>query len=401
MTGNRPGIWCGLCEDYPFGFSSAQALERHHNRAHATNPEVWTCTDPLAADSSHTTDEVWRLIRLLDECEPCKQQKAYYTAYNAASHLRSTHFGSTKRGAIEGAGKSGGDGPPTTWLKRYGWLKETRLGHAVGGDNPAMVGEKENRAMSDTDNRRESSSPEMGTSMNSHQQQYPVSVGSWLQSSISDPSHSIPVPFAEPTMTTQQRPVNLYLPSETQLPTEVPTVTQNLNVETALPDGGSETASDMSGNCYAESGISTDTVLDDDLLLNLAKVGPVARLRGTWFVDFEYQDLQLPKEFFAQVLLSNPRLSRLAYTAHFAEDECQVQWRTESVVLHEAKLPKVYTELVEQLDFLCLKQDGVKWYAHDSAYTIEGSNERYHLCLKDRCKGCAQFSSEIGSVLGK
>lgn len=234
--------------------------------------------------------------------------------------------------------------------------------------------------------------------MNSHQQQYPVSGGSWLQSSISDPSHSIPVSLAEPTMTTQQRPVNLYLPSATQLPTEVPTVTQNLNVETVLPDGGSETASDLSGNCSVESGTSTETALDDELLLNLAEISRVARSGGTWFVDLEYEDLQLPRKFFAQVLLSNPRLSRLARTADFTEDGCRVQWRSESMALLEADLPEVYTELVEQLDTLCSEQDGVQWYALDSAYTIEGSNERHHLCLRNRCPRCAILSSAICST---
>ncbi|KAK0260715.1 hypothetical protein LTR35_017958 [Friedmanniomyces endolithicus] len=231
----------------------------------------------------------------------------------------------------------------------------------------------------------------MGTSTDSQQQQQnPLSNGGWSQSSIPDVSHSNSMPFAKATMITQQSPVSMYHPSEAQLPIDVPTVTQDLYAEAMLPDGGSETASDMSGNCYAESGTSTETALDDKLVLNVAAVSRVARSGGTWFVDLEYEDLRLPREFFAQVLLSNPRLSRLAYAADFAEDGCRVQWRSESMALLEAELPGVYTELVEQLDALGSKQDGVQWYAHDSAYTIEGSNERHHLCLRDRCQRCAR-----------
>ena len=370
MTRNKPTRnRCELCEDYPSGFRCARDLQRHHNRAHAANPQMWICADPLAADSSHKTKEGWRPKLSLDGCNQCKTQKTYHTPYNAVLHLRRAHFTPKEKGR---SGKSGGIWPPVKWLRKHGWVKKAPLGH----DNPAMVGEKESRAMSDMDNRREWSSPGLGTSMNSHQQQYHLFRDSWFQSSISDVSRPDPVPLAESPMTTQ-------------LLTEVPTITQNPGVETVLPDGGSETTSDMSGNCHAESGTGTETVLDDDLLLNLAKVGQVARSRGTWFVDLEYQDMRLPKETFAQVLLSNSRLSRLACTAQFTEDGCQVQLRSESVVWHEAELPKVYTELVQQLEVLCLQQDGVKWYAHDSAYTIEGSNERYHLCLTDRCEGCA------------
>ena len=86
---------------------------------------------------------------------------------------------------------------------------------------------------------------------------------------------------------------------------------KNASVETVCLDGGSDTKRYISGNCYAESETGTETVLDDELLLNKAKVGSVARSGGTWFVDFEHQDMRPPMKLFAQVLLSNPRLFRL------------------------------------------------------------------------------------------
>lgn len=51
-------------------------------------------------------------------------------------------------------------------------------------------------------------------------------------------------------------------------------------------------------------------------------------------------------------------------------------------MLQEARLGKVDEGLVDHLDVLCPAPNGVQWYARDSAYPIEGSDERHHLCVE-------------------
>lgn len=126
---------CHLCNDFPNGFRGEHELRRHHDRAHATERKVWICVDPKTKDPNHRTPEGWRPTRPLDICKQCKQQKSYNVYYNAAAHLRRSHFCPRKRARkARGeerearAGKAGGDWPPIEWLKAHGWLIEVDAG---------------------------------------------------------------------------------------------------------------------------------------------------------------------------------------------------------------------------------------------------------------------------------
>lgn len=147
-----------------------------------------------------------------------------------------------------------------------------------------------------------------------------------------------------------------------------------------------------------ESEVSTPTIADEELLLNVASVSRLARVNGRWFADVDFEESSLPQRFFGQLLLSNDRLSRRAKTAQFTQGYCRVQWLSETLPFLDARLPSPYADLVQQLDMLCSAPDGVEWHARDSAYSFEGSYARHHLCLGGRCQSCAHLSSITASA---
>lgn len=110
----RKTTHCTFCNDQPLGFHGDHELRRHIERHHSTIRKVWICQNPPDRPG-------W-----LDSCKSCRNQKSYGANYNAAAHLRRTHFNpcKNKRGGRnkknEGrGGMGGGHEPSMEILKHY------------------------------------------------------------------------------------------------------------------------------------------------------------------------------------------------------------------------------------------------------------------------------------------
>jgi hypothetical protein len=133
----HPKVKCLQCNEHPEGFRGEHELRRHTEAKHKSMVRKWVCRDPALAGIPHSETAV----RPLHECNKCSSQKQYGAYYNAAAHLRRTHFNvkprkgsaaaaAANRGAGEGntsssekrGGKGGGDWPSMAELKN--WMME-------------------------------------------------------------------------------------------------------------------------------------------------------------------------------------------------------------------------------------------------------------------------------------
>lgn len=110
-------VCCKICNIKPNGFRGDHELRRHMQRAHAAHRKVWICFDPSPSKD------------FLSGCKACMSSKRYNAYYNAAAHLRRSHFSNKTHGTKDGrkqraqadgrGGKGGGNDPPMSVLKTY------------------------------------------------------------------------------------------------------------------------------------------------------------------------------------------------------------------------------------------------------------------------------------------
>lgn len=124
-----PKAFCRLCDEHPDGFRGDHELRRHLNAKHKGVVKKYVCRDPATVGMA---SEV-QALQPLSDCKACSGGKQYGAYYNAAAHLRRTHFkpkaprGKNKKPNDEKrGGKGGGDWPPMSVLKH--WFQEVLVG---------------------------------------------------------------------------------------------------------------------------------------------------------------------------------------------------------------------------------------------------------------------------------
>ncbi|KAK1239984.1 hypothetical protein MKX08_007426 [Trichoderma sp. CBMAI-0020] len=134
---SKPPKLCPHCVEYPNGFRGDHELRRHIKAKHRRTVKKWICRDPAEL---RIPSEL-RALYPLAKCKACASGKLYGAYYNAAAHLRRTHFTAKPTRARGGAsagrrngGRGGGDWPPMKQLKL--WFREVTV---EGDENSSLA----------------------------------------------------------------------------------------------------------------------------------------------------------------------------------------------------------------------------------------------------------------------
>ncbi|KAI1738178.1 hypothetical protein F4680DRAFT_426347 [Xylaria scruposa] len=107
----QPRVFCDQCDDYKEGFRGEHELRRHKDVKHQTLVKKFICIDPQELGLPVNV----QVVNPLSKCKACKAQKKYGAYYNAAAHLRRSHF-------KKKSSRLGGDWPSMHELKN--WMQE-------------------------------------------------------------------------------------------------------------------------------------------------------------------------------------------------------------------------------------------------------------------------------------
>ncbi|KAG5918907.1 hypothetical protein E4U42_006706 [Claviceps africana] len=133
-----PKVFCTVCNEKPEGFRGEHELRRHRKAKHSVVVKKYVCRDPASVGLGTTV----KVVQPLSECKACTGGKEYGIDYNAAAHLRRTHFkpkpsrGRKKKPEDEKrGGKGGGNWPSMPELKP--WIMEVLVARVEDDEAPA------------------------------------------------------------------------------------------------------------------------------------------------------------------------------------------------------------------------------------------------------------------------
>ncbi|KAF6809668.1 key lime pathogenicity protein [Colletotrichum plurivorum] len=141
----HPKVYCDQCNEHPDGFRGDHELRRHISAKHEGVIKKFICRDPATVGIKSNVEA----INPLSKCKQCISGKHYGAYYNAAAHLRRTHFkpktprGKNKRGDDDEkrGGKGGGDWPSMNELKS--WMQEVFVSADEAASNGAEAQDEE------------------------------------------------------------------------------------------------------------------------------------------------------------------------------------------------------------------------------------------------------------------